>query len=355
MEKKAKLLLFASVLVILYTEIVGANTSFSLNYLPIIITVLSLGILNIKLKKSFSSTNVIITTNLLVILIDFIINIVCYFLFKDMYQIEIIRLSTILPIAILAYNIDKVDLLRINKDYFIGIAKYFILPLLLAFTLEQAFIFFATCIAQIFSNNSVDDILQIVFRIIEADITFVLLTLSLNNESNTTINSDIFTRNIFIAILAIMLIVLILKLSMIINCIISMNSEIAVLDDVYPSSNIVDYNSLGLYVDSSDVEDSENAENLPYSQTGFNDIYTAYVYNSIYTYRLNISNVNSLLQSRKCTTRQALNSYNDYTKTAIDLWDETKPSLIFQIFAIFIIYIANFASIVIVYKAKESI
>ena len=105
MEKKAKLLLFASVLVILYTEIVGANTSFSLNYLPIIITVLSLGILNIKLKKSFSSTNVIITTNLLVILIDFIINIVCYFLFKDMYQIEIIRLSTILPIAILAYNI----------------------------------------------------------------------------------------------------------------------------------------------------------------------------------------------------------------------------------------------------------
>lgn len=355
MEKKAKLLLFVSALVILYTEIVGANTIFSLNYLPIIIVVLSMAILNIKLKKSFSSTKVIITTNLLVILLDFIFNIVCYFLFKDMYQIEIIRLSTILPIAILAYNIDKVDLLKINKDYYIGIAKYFILPLLLAFTLEQAFIFFSTSIAQIFSNDSVDDILQIVFRIIEADITFVLLTLSLNNESNTTINSDIFTRNIFVAILVIMLIVLILKLSIIINCIVSMNSEISVLDNVYPASNIVDYNSLGLYVESSDTEDSENEENLPYSQTGFNNIYTAYVYNSIYTYRLNISNVNSMLQSKKCTTRQALNSYNDYTKTAIDLWDETKPSLIFQIFAIFIIYIANFASIVIVYKAKESI
>ena len=37
MEKKAKLLLFASALIILYTEIVGANISFSLNYVPIIL------------------------------------------------------------------------------------------------------------------------------------------------------------------------------------------------------------------------------------------------------------------------------------------------------------------------------
>jgi len=44
-EKKAKLLLFVSSLIILYTEIVGANINFSLTYIPIIIFVLSLIIL----------------------------------------------------------------------------------------------------------------------------------------------------------------------------------------------------------------------------------------------------------------------------------------------------------------------
>lgn len=360
MEKKAKLLLFASVLIILYTEIVGANISFSLNYVPIIILIISLVILNIRLKRSYASTNTIIATNLIIIVLDFVVNIACYFLFNSLYEVEIIRLSTMLPIAVLAYNADKIDFTSGNKDYFIGIAKYFILPLLLAFTLEQSYIFFVSCIAQIFSNDTLDDILRIVFRVIAMDITIVLLTLSLNNEGNSTFNSDIVTRNIFIAIVLIMVIVLFMKLSMIISCIISMNSEISKLDDIYPTSNIVDYNSLGLYVDPTEVanssdNESDDEENLPYMQNGFNEFYTANAYNSLYKYRLNISEINSLLQSGRCTINQALNSYNTYTKNEIDLWAENKSNLIFQIISIMIIYIANFVSVFVVYKAKESI
>ena len=276
-------------------------------------------------------------------------------MFSSLYELEIIRLSTIFPIAVLAYNADKMDFMRCDKDYFIGIAKYFILPLLLAFTLEQAYIFFVSCIAQIFSNDTLDDILRIVFRVIIMDITIVLLVLSLNNEGNSTLNSDIVTRNIFIAIILIMLIVLFLKLSMIISCIISMNSEISRLNDVYPTSNIVDYNSLGLYVDPSEINSNEDEENLPYDQNGFNEFYTASAYNSLYKYRLDISEINSLLQSRRCTVNQALNSYNTYTKNEIDLWAENKSNLYFQIISIIVIYIANFASVFVVYKAKESI
>ena len=116
MEKKAKLLLFASALIILYTEIVGANISFSLNYVPIIILIISLIILNIRLKKTYSSSKTIVVTNLIVIVLDFIVNIVCYCLFSSLYEVEIIRLSTILPIAVLAYNSDKIDLMNCNKD-----------------------------------------------------------------------------------------------------------------------------------------------------------------------------------------------------------------------------------------------
>lgn len=355
MEKKAKLLLFASALIILYTEIVGANISFSLNYVPIIILIISLVILNIRLKRSYASTNTIIATNLIIIVLDFVVNITCYFLFNSLYEVEIIRLSTILPIAVLAYNADKIDFTSSNKDYFIGIAKYFILPLLLAFTLEQSYIFFVSCIAQIFSNDTLDDILRIVFRVIAMDITIVLLTLSLNNEGNSTFNSDIVTRNIFIAIVLIMVIVLFMKLSMIISCIISMNSEISKLDDIYPTSNIVDYNSLDLYVDPSEINNFESEENSSYVQNGFNKFYTANAYNSLYKYRVNISEINSLLQHKKCTVNQALNSYNTYTKNEIDLWAENKSNLIFQIISIIIIYIANIVSIFVVYKAKESI
>ena len=129
MEKKAKLLLFASALIILYTEIVGANISFSLNYVPIIILIISLIILNIRLKRTYSSSKTIVVTNLIVIVLDFIVNIVCYCLFSSLYEVEVIRLSTILPIAVLAYNSDKIDLMNCNKDYFVGIAKYFMLPL----------------------------------------------------------------------------------------------------------------------------------------------------------------------------------------------------------------------------------
>ena len=360
MEKKAKLLLFASALIILYTEIVGANISFSLNYVPIILVIISLVILNIRLKSVYTSTNTIIATNFIVIFLDFIVNLVCYFLFSSIYEVEIIRPSTILAISVLAYNADKFNLIKCDKDYFIGIAKYFVLPLLLAFTLEQAYIFFVSCIAQIFSNDTMDDILRIIFRIIEVDITVVLLVLSLNNEGNSNFNSAIFTRNIFIAIIAIMVIVLILKLFMIVNCIISMNSEISRLNDIYPTSNIVDYNSLGLYVDPAEIvassnNESEDEENLPYEQNGFNEFYTADAYNSLYKYRINISEINSLLQRKKCTVNQALNSYNTYTKNEIDLWAENKSNLYFQIISILLIYIANFASICIVYKAKESI
>lgn len=355
MEKKAKLLLFASALIILYTEIVGANISFSLNYVPIIILIILLTILNIRLKRTYSSSKTIVVTNLIVIVLDFIVNIVCYCLFSSLYEVEIIRLSTILPIAVLAYNSDKIDLMNCSKDYFVGIAKYFILPLLLVFTLEQSYIFFVSCIAQIFSNDTLDDILRIVFRIITMDITIVLLTISLNNEGNSTFNSDIVTRNIFIAIILIIVVVLFLKISIIINCIVSMNSEISRLDDVYPTSNIVDYNSLDLYVDPSEINNFESEENSSYVQNGFNKFYTANAYNSLYKYRVNISEINSLLQRKKCTVNQALNSYNTYTKNEIDLWAENKSNLIFQIISIIIIYIANIVSIFVVYKAKESI
>ena len=356
MEKKAKLLLFVSSLIILYTEIVGANINFSLTYIPIIIFVLSLIVLNIRLKNSFSSSRTIIATNLFIIIVNFIINSLCYFIFKDIYQIESIRLSTIFPIATLAYNSDKLDLLNLNRDYFIGIAKYFILPLLLVFTLEQAYIYFVSCISQIFSNDTINDILQIIFRVIIADITFVLLTLSLNNEGNSSINSDIFTRNIFISIMIIMLIVLVLKITMIINCIISVDSKVSRLNDVYPASNIVDYNSLNIYIDSPEDNYSENGElNLPYIQSGFNEFYTSNAYNSLYKYVINMSTINSKLTSRRCTINQALNSYNTYTQNEINTWDDIKSNLIFQIICIFIIYLCNFISIIVVYKAKESI
>lgn len=360
MEKKSKLLLFASALIILYTEIVGANINFSLNYVPIIILIISLIILNIRLKKSYIFTNTLIATNLMVLILDFIINIVCYFLFSNLYEVEIIRLSTILPIAVLAYNSDKIELMNCNKDYFIGFAKYFILPLLLVFTLEQSYIFFVSCIAQIFSNDTMDDILRIIFRVIAMDITIVLLALSLNNEGNSTFNTNIVTRNIFITIVIIMVIVLFLKLSMIISCIISIDSEMSRLNDIYPTSNIVDYNSLGLYVDSTEIVDSsdnnsDNQEILPYEQSGFNQFYTSNAYNSLYKYRINISEINSLLQRKRCTVNQALNSYNTYTKNEIDLWAKNKSNLYFQIISIILIYIANFASVFIVYKAKESI
>ena len=134
-----------------------------------------------------------------------------------------------------------------------------------------------------------------------------------------------------------------------------MNSEISRLDDVYPTSNIVDYNSLDLYVDPSEINNFEGEENSSYVQNGFNKFYTANAYNSLYKYRVNISEINSLLQHKKCTVNQALNSYNTYTKNEIDLWAENKSNLIFQIISIIIIYIANIVSIFVVYKAKESI
>lgn len=355
MEKKAKLLLFASALIILYTEIVGANISFSLTYVPIIIAIIALFILNIRLKKVFSTTKTILVTNLIIIFLDFIVNFICYLLFNGIYNLEIIRLSTLLPIAILAYNADKIDMLKLDGNYFIGISKYFILPLLLTFTLEQSYIFFVSSIAQIFSNSSLNDILQIIFRIILVDIIFVLLILALNDEGSSTFSSSIVTKNIFLAIVAIMLVVLILKLSTFINCIISMNDEISKLDDIYPASNVVDYNSLELYIKPEYTDESKEELKLPYSQNGFNDYYTSDAYNSLYRYQLNISNVNLLLQSRRYTLSQALNSYNLYTKTEIDLWKQSKSNLIFQIITVAIIYITNFASILVIYKAKESI
>ena len=129
MEKKGKLLLFVSALIILYTEILGANMNFSLTYLPIVIAIIALVILNIRFKKTYSSPKVVIVTNVLIILIDSIINIIYYLLFNGILAVETIKLSTLLPIAVLAYNLDKVDFSRFNKDYFIGLAKYFILPL----------------------------------------------------------------------------------------------------------------------------------------------------------------------------------------------------------------------------------
>ena len=391
MEKKGKLLLFISVLIILYTEFLGVNIDFSLKYLPILIVVMAIIILNIKCKKSFSSSKVVVATNLIVILIDAIINIFYYIFFNRIDELEIIKLSTILPIAILAYNIDKVNLLKFDKDYFIGIAKYFILPLLLAFTLEQSYVFFISSISKIFSNDLIDDVLLIIFKTILADISFVALVLALNDKSNTSIHSNIFTRNVFIAILIIILIVFVIKIFMLVSCIFSMNNEIAFLQNIYPANNINQYDSLNVFDDSlvqeptndiakrnykstsestiqntlknSDETKNENPANSnDYNifnflnpQYSFNEIFTDPAYNYLYNYRVNMSTVNSMLNSKKYTNRQALSLYNTYTKEEISLCTSIKPSIIFQIFSIIIIYAINIASISIVYKAKESI
>lgn len=359
MEKKGKLLLFVSALIILYTEILGANMNFSLTYLPIVIAIIALVILNIRFKITYSSPKVVIVTNVLIILIDSIINIIYYLLFNGILAVETVKLSTLLPIAVLAYNLDKVDFSRFNKDYFIGLAKYFILPLLVTFTLEQAYIFFITNFGKIFSNDYISDVLLIVFRVILADITFVLLGLSLNDSANTNFNSDIITKTIFSSVIIIVLIVLILKLFMLISCYIAINDEVKLLKGVYPADEIEDYNNLDIYGrTSNDITQEEKEDysaNLAYAQNSFNELFTANAYDYMYKYRLNISDVNSKLRSKDCSTKQALVAFNNYTEQEINSCIEIQSNLILQIVSVIIIYSANIAGIAIVYKTKESI
>lgn len=359
MEKKAKLLLFVSVLVILYTEIIGSNISFSFTYLPIIIAVIVLVILNVKLSETYTSSKMIVATNIIIIAIDAIVNIVYYLLFNGILEMETIKLSTLLPIAVLAYNVGKMDFLKFNKDYFIGLAKYFILPLLIAFTLEQAYIFFITNFGKIFSNDYIDNILLIVFRIILADITFVLSILSLNDSANTNINSDIITKTILASVIIIVLIVLALKLFMLISCFITMNNEVSTLKNVYPANSIEDYNNLNLYGQTSDdisqEESDEYSSNLANAQNSFNEIFTSNAYDYMHKYRLGISDINSDFRNKKYSNREALILFNNLTENELDSCIAIKSNLIMQIVSVLIIYSANLASIVIVYKTKESI
>ena len=75
----------------------------------------------------------------------------------------------------------------------------------------------------------------------------------------------------------------------------------------------------------------------------------------MYKYRLNISDVNSKLRSKDCSTKQALVAFNNYTEQEINSCIEIQSNLILQIVSVIIIYSANIAGIAIVYKTKESI
>ena len=359
MKNKSILMLFSSILIILYTEIVCLNIDFAFNYLPIVIFIISLVLLNVNLKHLNTSKTVILVTNLIVVSFVVFPSILIFEIFDKYNEGEIIKIAAICSISILSYNLKKIDFSNLDKAYFVGILKFFILPLFLLIAFNQLynyFIIFLNDFLDIDNSlgiiNKFEVIMVLIFRIILVDITFILFTLSMKN----LLNDIKYNKYELLSMIFIILIIFIIKICILVPSITLMNKNIKILTSIYPASSIDDYNIFFEKVidEPTDAETGEYILDFSRAISSFNELYTCQATKYSSDYITNIQ-LNSNPKNNSATSkRQILEFCNSSTEIYIDVYKEILDNLIKQIFYFIIIYVIDLISIIIIFKFKES-
>ena len=99
-ERKGAMLLVIAVMIIVFTESIGINMQIALNYLPIFFAIITVILLNLKLKEKITNKKSIIIINIIVLGINLLLTKLISGIFSYV---------SILAVLILCKFLDNID------------------------------------------------------------------------------------------------------------------------------------------------------------------------------------------------------------------------------------------------------
>lgn len=344
-EKNGAMLIVISIMIILFTEIIGINMQIALNYLPIFFAIVIVILFNLMLKKETTNKKSIIIFNIIVLGTNFVLTKLIGGIFGY---------SSILAILILCKFLDKINFIQFDKLFFKDIVKYYIIPLIVLLIIDMGYTKLAYAISELYEFWMVNYIyfaMGVIYDVLIANIMMTMLVLLFRELINSKIQINASSKSICIISSIILIIILCTKVAG--GCINSneADNKIEILNNAIQSNNLNTYYELNFdpdlkLEDMDEIQDKEQRYMM-----SFNDILVKGVSSwSELFYKTETNGIEDSVNRRNTTKKEALQIYIESAENYVERLNIYKENLSMQNTSNVIIYLLDIICIFIVYK-----
>ena len=345
LKNNSIVLIVISIMMILFTEIIGINMQIAMNYLPIFFAIITMVFFNLKLKKEINDGKHLIIVNIIVIGLNFVLT---------KLIIGYLSYVSILAILILCRFTDKINFSQFNKFFIKNIAIYYIIPLVVLLGIDVGYPKLMSEISELSKSwmvNYTYFALVAIYDVLIANIVMVMLAILLKEIINVKIMININPKVIFIIFAVILIIILCIKIIQVSSSIKNADAKIDKLNNAIQANNLYDFYSLNL--DSSlKLENMDKVQNKEKRyMMSFNEILTKGVSSwSELFYKTETHEIQDMVSRKTMNKKEALQRYTEGARNYVERLNIYKDNLSMQNVSNVIIYLVDIICIFIVYR-----
>lgn len=336
-------MLIISIIIILFTEIVGINMPIVENYLVLFFAIIALILFNLKLNKITNNKKVVILLNSIVLGINIGL---CLLIRRLSY-------GAILSILILCKFLDKIDFSQFNKLFIKNIVKYYIVPLIILLVIDKGYLILANTMSEIYEFWFIKYIyfaMIAINTIFWANIVIIMLVLLFKDIINSKITIHISSKSIIIISSIIVGIILCIKIMIVYYNQKEADNKIDILNNAIQSNSLNTYYELDFYPSVKPNIGEHNGEILRYRMS-FNDMLIKGMTTEMeLEYKVETSEIQDIVERRPNTKKEGLQIYREKAEEYIKRLRIYKQNLSIQNVANVIIYLLDIIAIFIVYE-----
>ena len=199
------ILIIISIMIVIFTEIIGINMQIAFNYLPIFFAIITLLFFNLKLKEITDKKHLIII-NIIIIVSNFVLTNLISGVFSY---------ASILAVLIFCKLIDKNNDLKFDKSLIKDIVIFYIIPLVILLGIDAGY---PKLISEIFESSNYWMVnynyfaMFTIYEIILANIVMVMLVIVFKEIIDSKIEININSKAIMITSAIILAVILCIKI-----------------------------------------------------------------------------------------------------------------------------------------------
>lgn len=344
-KTNSSILIIISIMIIIFTEIVGISMPIAFNYLQIFFAIITIIFFNLKLKEKTDKKNLVIINIIIIVANIALTNIISGY-FKN---------TSVLAVLIFCKNIDKIDNIQCNKKLIKNIMLYYIIPLVVLLGIDVGY---SKLVSEMPIANEYVMVhynfvaMQTIYEIVMANIVMIMLGIVFKEIINSKMVITTNSKRMMIIFNSILALILCIKIILGYASIKDAKFKISKLNNAVESNNLNTYYEI-------DFEPNVALEEMVLHDNmdilSFNRILRKNVSrNAEIFYKVETSGIQDRVNDRTMRKNEALQQYNTGAINYIGRLEVYKNQLAIQNIANFSIYLIDIICIFIVYKKMKN-
>ncbi|MBR3002248.1 MAG: hypothetical protein IKF38_01570 [Clostridia bacterium] len=346
-KKNSSILIIISVIVILFTEIIGVNIQIAFNYLPIFFGIITIILFNLKINGITDTKNLIIL-NIIILGINLVLT---------SFITGNLSYSSILAVLIFCKFTDKINDLQFDKLFIKNIIIYYIIPLVILLGGDVGYtkiISEITVLNNVWMVNYSYFALFVIYKLLIANIVMVMLMVVFKEIIDLKISININHKIIMFIFSSIIFIILCIKITLGFTSMNNANDKIVKLREAIQNNKLNTYYELNFDTnikadDISEVQDEEQKYMLSFNQILIKGVASW----SEISYKIETNGIQNMVNRKTMTQKEALQRYKNSAENYINRLNIYNEDLSMQNIANIIIYVIDVICIFVIYKKIE--